>query len=65
MFTYKILFTYLQAGRRVKDMDIAYGDNAQQAVDQIRNEYFGMEGLEIEVVFRECMSSWDLVDCWE
>ena len=31
---YKIEFSYIQDGRRVKETDIFWGDNAQEAVDK-------------------------------
>ena len=67
MNTYKVRFSYLQDGRRVYDEDIAWGDSAQEAVDQIRDEYLGFcEDLKIESVWGQHYGSFDdILTDWE
>lgn len=68
MYYYKIIWSYWQDGRRIKDQDVFHGDNTQEAVDTCRAEYinefadcFGR----IEEVYKECPDCWDYRDDWE
>lgn len=38
MYMYEITYSYIQDGRRVKETDVFFGDNAQEAVDTCRSE---------------------------
>ena len=65
---YKIEFSYIQDGRRVKETDIFWGDNAQEAVDTCRSEnlrQFAEQFGRIEYVYKECDDCWDYRDDWD
>lgn len=65
MNTYKVEFCYIQDGRRVNELDVAMGDDAQEAVEQIRHKYSDCEDLQIESVWREYPDCWSRVETWD
>lgn len=65
MYTYIVEFTYVQDSQRIRDKDTAWGDCAQDAVDQIRDEYlWSVEDLRIVSVSVLDCGGWDVVGNW-
>lgn len=68
MYEYMIEYSYYLNGKRVKEKDIFFGDNTQEAVDTCRaeNNYYFSEGFgRIERVLKECYNGWEERDNWE
>ena len=59
---YKIKWSYYEDGQRVKETDIFWGDNAQEAVDTCRAEYlndFTNKFARIESVWLDQVENWE------
>ena len=65
MYTYEITFRYIQAGKRVRETDVFFGDSVQEAVDTCRAEnicQFADQFGRIETICNEWA---ELVTDWE
>lgn len=63
---YKIEYSYMTTrNRRIIEEDTSVSDNAQAAVDSVRNWYNGLPGLRIERVYRANGNRWEVCDCWD
>lgn len=68
MYTYKITYSYYQDGERIKEYDIFFGDNDQEAVDNCRAEnaqLFSEQFGRIESVYIELADCWSQRNNWE
>lgn len=68
MYEYKVEFSYLQEGKRVKDKDWFTADSAQEAADDCRYAYFQEFSLQegrIENVYRLTALGWELRSNWD
>ena len=63
---YKIEYSYMTTkNRRIIEEDTSISDNAQAAVDSVRNWYNELPGLRIERVYRANGNRWEVCDCWD
>ena len=68
MYTYKITYSYIEDGHRVKEYDIFWGDTTQEAVDTCRAEnleFFANRFGRIESVYKEELDCWSERSDWE
>ena len=68
MYTYKITYSYIEKGRRVKEYDLFRGKDTQEAVDICRAEnihYFSEQFGRIESVYIELTDCWSQRNDWE
>lgn len=63
---YKIEYSYMTTkNRRIIEEDTSISDNAQAAVDSVRNWYNGLPGLRIERVYRANGNRWEVCEWWD
>lgn len=63
---YKIGYSYTTIkNRHIAEEDTFIADNAQAAVNGVRNWYNGLPGLRIERVYRANGNRWEVCDCWD
>lgn len=66
MTEYKIEYSYTTTGsRRIVEEDTGIEDNAQAAVNNVRNWYNGLPNLRIEKVYKANGNRWENCDWWE
>jgi len=60
MNEYKIEFSYMRDGRRVREYDVITSSRAADAADEIRREYADLDGLRIEQVWIDTGRAWEI-----
>lgn len=66
MTEYKIEYSYINTkGHRIIEEDTSIADNAQNAVDNVRNWYNDLPNMRIERVYRDRENRWESCEWWD
>lgn len=66
MKEFKIEYSYMTTrNRRITEEDTSIAENAQEAVNSVRNWYNGLPGLRIERVYKDSINHWEVCEWWE
>lgn len=67
MLAYRIEFSFLQDGQRISDVDYFHATDAQDAVDQCRDDYFPLldQDLRIDGIWSKGPEGWEYCTNWD